>query len=93
MADPQGPTPASWAAFGTLWLAVVLSGLGSQDDRWTRAAHVASLGSGEPGGMVPSRGTDVSGAAVGLLTAVGLLRAVAVTVGVPGDDIALVVAC
>jgi hypothetical protein len=40
--------------------------------------------------MVPPVGaTDVGGAAVGLVTAVGLLWAV----GVPGDDVALAVDC
>src|SRR5215469_11216778 len=77
MADPHGPRPASWAAVGTRLLAAVLSGRGSQDDRWTRAAHAASLGSSEPGGMVPFVGVaDVGGTAVGLVTAVDLLWAV-----------------
>ena len=63
MADPQGPRLATCAAVGTLELAVLLSARGSHEDRCTRAAQVASLGSGCPGGTT-TREFDV-GAAVG----------------------------
>src|SRR5215831_3012555 len=35
-----------------MWLAIVFSGRGSQEERLTRAAHSASLGSALPGGRV-----------------------------------------
>jgi len=37
---------------GVVLLATAFSGLGSQVERRTRAAHSESLGSGEPGGNV-----------------------------------------
>ncbi len=53
IADPHGFIPAICAAVGTREFAVRLAGRGSHDDRWTRAAQVASLGSAAPGGSVP----------------------------------------
>src|SRR5437764_6819332 len=42
-----------WGAVGSVWVALALSGRGSQDDWRTRAAQSLSLGRALPGGSVP----------------------------------------
>jgi hypothetical protein len=64
IADPHGFIAAICAAVGTLEFAVLLDGRGSHEDRWTRAAHVASLGSGAVGGSMP---VEFSGFAAGFV--------------------------
>src|SRR5262249_54304766 len=46
----QGVRAAICAPLGTRWLAAPLSGRGSQGERWTREAQVASEGSAAPSG-------------------------------------------
>ncbi|HEY7342705.1 MAG TPA: hypothetical protein VH591_17655 [Ktedonobacterales bacterium] len=87
IADPHGFNAAICAAVGTREFAALLAGRGSHDDRWTRAAQVASLGSAAPGGSVP---LEFVGSAFGALAvadgcAVGELVAVPVTVALALD--------
>ncbi|HKT37613.1 MAG TPA: hypothetical protein VJR48_04530, partial [Ktedonobacterales bacterium] len=53
-------------AVGTWEFAVLLAGRGSHDDRWIRAAQVASLGSAAPGGNIP---VEFAGSVFGVFAA------------------------
>ncbi|HEU4784834.1 MAG TPA: hypothetical protein VFS83_15965 [Ktedonobacterales bacterium] len=94
IADPQGFIAAICAAVGTWEFAVLLAGRGSHDDRWTRAAQAASLGSAAPGGsvLVAFAGSVfgafavAAGFAVGELVAVPVALAVALDVAVVAGD-------
>ncbi|HEX5159656.1 MAG TPA: hypothetical protein VFW17_20770 [Ktedonobacterales bacterium] len=66
IADPHGFIAAICAAVGTWEFAALFAGRGSHDDRWTRAAHVASLGSAAPGGSVP---VEFAGSVFGVFAA------------------------
>ena len=89
-AEPHGFIPAICAAVGTRAFAAVLAGRGSHDDRWTRAAQAASLGSAAPGGSMPlefagsvfGAFTVADGFAVGELVAVPVALAVALALEV-----------
>ncbi|HEX5549040.1 MAG TPA: hypothetical protein VFX24_16660 [Ktedonobacterales bacterium] len=89
IADPHGFIAAICAAVGTWEFAALFAGRGSHEDRWTRAAQVASLGSAAPDGSVPVEFAGsvfgvfaafvvAEGCAVGELVAVPVAAAVAV---------------
>jgi hypothetical protein len=85
IAAPQGFIAAICAAAGTWEFAALFAGRGSHDDRWTRAAQVASLGSAAPGGSVP---VEFAGSVFGAFVvaegcAVGELVAVPVPAAAP----------
>ena len=89
IAAPQGFIAAICAAAGTWEFAALFAGRGSHDDRWTRAAQVASLGSAAPGGSVA---LEFAGSASGALAvadgcAVGELVVVPVTEAVALDTV------
>jgi hypothetical protein len=97
IADPHGFIAAICAAVGTWEFAALLAGRGSHDDRWTRAAQVASLGSAAPGGSVPVEFAGsvfgafaafavAAGSAVGELVAVPVAALVALDVAIAAAD-------
>jgi hypothetical protein len=86
IADPHGFIAAICAAVGTWEFAALLAGRGSHDDRWTRVAQVASLGSAAPGGSAPVEfAGSVFGAFVAFAVAVGEVVAVPVALAVALD--------
>jgi hypothetical protein len=94
IADPHGLIAAICAAVGTREFAALFAGRGSHDDRWTRAAQVASLGSAAPGGSVPVEFAGIvfgtfavaDGCAVGELVAVPVAVTVALDVASAAAD-------
>jgi len=94
IADPHGFNAAICAAVGTREFAALLAGRGSHDDRWTRAAQVASLGSAAPGGRLPLEFAGsafgefavADGCAVGELVEVPVAALVALDVVVAAAD-------